>query len=135
MEAFYYYYLIRSGEGGGKSYNTLRAKSTFKKRKKRKEKQPKTAVEKEEKKHTHTGVKSRSRGAERLTLGFSQPMLPAGQLDKRPQKHHIVTESWSRLSGKCLTAFFFKKKKKKFSPGCWLKSPVKGGKTQLIAAS
>lgn len=39
-------------------------------------------------------------------LGFSQPMLAAGQLDKRPKKLHIMTQSHSTAPGKCLTAFF-----------------------------
>lgn len=46
----------------------------------------KTAVEKEEG-GGHTWVQS-----EVLMLGFSQPMLPAGQLDKPPKNPHIMPE-------------------------------------------
>lgn len=56
-------------------------------------------------------------------------MLPAGQLDKRPKKHHIMTESWSRLSGKCLTVSFFLS----LAPAGWSRGWE--GKTQLTAAS
>lgn len=69
-----------------------------------KKQQPKAAEVEKRKKHTHWS-KIQVGDAERLSAGFSQPMLPAGQLDTRPKKHHIMTESHGRLSGKCLTVF------------------------------
>lgn len=68
-----------------------------------KKKQPNTETEKTRK--NQNTFRSQNPGRERLTLGFSQPMLPAGQLDKRPKKHHIMPESYSRLSGQCLPGF------------------------------
>ncbi|MEQ2181322.1 hypothetical protein GOODEAATRI_010364 [Goodea atripinnis] len=40
-----------------------------------------------------------------LSLGCSQPMLPAGQLDKRPAEPRIMTESSNRLSGNACQGF------------------------------
>ena len=56
-------------------------------------------------------------------------MLPAGQLDKRPKKHHIMTESWSRLSGKMSDWVFFLS----LAAAGWSRGWE--GKTQLTAAS
>lgn len=72
----------------GGSCNTPRAKSTFKKKERERGKAEAAPRENRGEKRKHTGAKSRSR--RRVS---SQPMLPAGQLDKRPQNHHIMTES------------------------------------------
>lgn len=52
-------------------------------------------------KHTHRSKIQ----VEGLSVGSGQPMLPAGQLDKGPKKHHIMPEPRSRLSGNMSGSF------------------------------
>lgn len=88
-------------------YNALREKSTFKK------KESKTAVVEKRggcvagvRRDDRSGTKSRSKGAEGFETGFGQPMLPAGQRDKRPRKNHIMPESRGTLSGNTSGSYY-----------------------------
>lgn len=83
------------------SYNARREKSTFKKERVKNSSWEKRGGERREGSE-ETTVQEPNPGRREprdSKPGFGQPMLPAGQRDKRPRKNHIMTESRGTLSG------------------------------------